>query len=140
MLSAKLYFIEIGPVHQKLWPSTCMMLKTLNSNFLDSEDTSTRKQFKVHPLSSGKVAATPHLKICPISIFAFYCLNYSLAARLQDNFSPNVAHKSRDKEKITAIYCLWMVDSEGGRESGSEKKKENFKAEITFNIKCRYNY
>ena len=39
MLSAKLYFLEIGPVHQKLWPFTCMMLKTLNSNFLDWEDT-----------------------------------------------------------------------------------------------------
>ena len=39
VLSAKLYFLEIGPVHQKLWPFTCMMLKTLNSNFLNWEDT-----------------------------------------------------------------------------------------------------
>ena len=39
VLSAKLYFLEIGPVHQKLWPFKCMMLKTLNSNFLDWEDT-----------------------------------------------------------------------------------------------------
>ena len=38
-LSAKLYFLEIGPVHQKLWPFKCMILKTLNSNFLDWEDT-----------------------------------------------------------------------------------------------------
>ena len=38
---AKPYFIEIGPVHQKLWPFKCMMLKTLNSNFLDREDTLT---------------------------------------------------------------------------------------------------
>ena len=35
VLSAKLYFLEIGPVHEKLWPFKCMMLKTLNSNFLD---------------------------------------------------------------------------------------------------------
>ena len=35
VLFAKLYFLEIGPVHQKLWPFKYMMLKTLNSNFLD---------------------------------------------------------------------------------------------------------
>ena len=35
VLSVKFYFLEIGPVHQKLWPFKCMMLKTLNSNFLD---------------------------------------------------------------------------------------------------------
>ena len=33
VLSGKLYFLEIGPVHQTLWPFKCMMLKTLNSNF-----------------------------------------------------------------------------------------------------------
>ena len=38
VLSAKLYFIEIGPVHQKLWSFKCTMLKTLNSNFLEWED------------------------------------------------------------------------------------------------------
>ena len=35
VLFAEAYFIEIGPVHQTLWPFKCMMLKTLNSNFLD---------------------------------------------------------------------------------------------------------
>ena len=39
VLSEKLYFLEIGPANQKLWPFKCMMLKTLNSNFLDWEDT-----------------------------------------------------------------------------------------------------
>ena len=58
---------------------------------------------------------------------------------LTRQFSPKVAHKSRDKEKITAIYCLLMVDNERG-ESGNEKKEENFKAEITFSVKCQYNY
>ena len=39
VLSEKLYFLEIGPVNQKLWPFKCMMLKTLNSNFLTWENT-----------------------------------------------------------------------------------------------------
>ena len=56
----------------------------------------------------------PHLKIRPIAIFAFYFLNYSLAARLQDNSHPKSPTKV--KEKITAIYCLWMGDNERGRE------------------------
>ena len=39
MLSAKLYFLEIALVHQKLLSVKCAMLKTLNSNFLDCKDT-----------------------------------------------------------------------------------------------------
>ena len=35
VLSEKLYFLEIGLINQKLWPFKCMMLKTLNSHFLD---------------------------------------------------------------------------------------------------------
>ena len=35
VLSEKHYFLEIFPVNQKLWPFKCMVLKTLNSNFLD---------------------------------------------------------------------------------------------------------
>ena len=35
VLSEKLYFLEIGPVHQKLWPFKCKTPKALNSNFLD---------------------------------------------------------------------------------------------------------
>ena len=38
MLSQKLYFLEIDAVHHKLWH---MMLKMLNLNFLDWEDTLT---------------------------------------------------------------------------------------------------
>ena len=44
----------------------------------------------------------------------------------------------RDKQKITPIYDLWMVDNERGERV--IVKKENFKAEITFNMKCQYNY
>ena len=36
VLSVELYFLEISPVlHQTLWPFKCMMLRTLNLNFLD---------------------------------------------------------------------------------------------------------
>ena len=64
----------------------------------------------------------PHPKISPIAIFAFYSLNYSLVARLQDNSRPKSPTKI-ETEKITAIYCLWMVDNKRGRESGSEQIK-----------------
>ena len=39
VISTKLYFVEIGWVHQKLSIFKCTMLKTLNSDFLDWEDT-----------------------------------------------------------------------------------------------------
>ena len=35
VLSEKLYFVEIGPSYQKLWSFECIMLKTLNSIFVD---------------------------------------------------------------------------------------------------------
>ena len=34
VLYEKFYCLQIGPVNQKVWPFKCMMLKTLNSNFL----------------------------------------------------------------------------------------------------------
>ena len=69
----------------------------------------------VHSLSSGKVAATPILK----SVHRNFRLLFSkLQSRgtLTRQFSSKVAHKDGDKEKITAIYCLWMVDNKRGRE------------------------
>ena len=39
VISTKPYFVEIGWVHQKLSIFKCTMLKTLNSDFLDWEDT-----------------------------------------------------------------------------------------------------
>ena len=42
----------------------------------------------------------PHLKISPIAIFAFYSLNYSLAARLQDNSRPKSPTKVETKRKL----------------------------------------
>ena len=52
---------------------------------------------------------------------------------LKTQFSPRVADIGKDTEKITAIYCLWMVDNEGG-ESGSEKKTK-----VIFSIKSQHN-
>ena len=45
----------------------------------------------------------PHLKIRPIAIFAFYSLNYSLAARLQDNSRPKLPTKIERKRKLQQI-------------------------------------
>ena len=58
----------------------------------------------------------PHLKIRSIAIFVFYSLKLQSHCTLTRQFSPKVAHKGRDKEKITPIYYLWMVDNERGRE------------------------
>ena len=69
----------------------------------------------VHLLSSGKVAATSILKSVPSQ----FCLLFSkLQSRcmLTRQLLPKVAHKGRHKEKITAIYCLWMVDNKWGSE------------------------
>ena len=69
----------------------------------------------VHSLSSGKVATTPILKSVPSQFSPFI-------RTLTRQFSPKVAHKNGDKEKITAIYCLWMVNNKRG-ENGSEQIK-----------------
>ena len=55
VLSAKLYFLEIDPVNQKVWPFKCMMLKTLNSNFLDLEDTLRNSRRKIDYPGMGRV-------------------------------------------------------------------------------------
>ena len=93
-------------------------------------------QCKVHSLSYGKVLATPILK-------SFHC-NFRLLfskltfrGTLKIQFSPKVAHKGKDKEKITAIYRLWMADNERGREW--QWKKEKWKTKITFNTKFQHN-
>ena len=44
--------------------------------------------------------SNPYLKIRPIAIFAFYSLNYSLAARLQDNSRPKSPTKVETKRKL----------------------------------------
>ena len=77
---------------------------------------------KVHSLSSGKVAATPHLKIRPIAIFAFYSLNYSLAARLQDNSRPKSPTKVETKTKLQQFTVSGWLIINGGT-SDSEKRK-----------------
>ena len=105
---------------------------------------------KVHSLSSsGKVAATPHPKIrqsCsdphpnlrPITIFTFYSLNYSLAARLQDYSRPKLPAKVETKRKLQQVTVSERLVMKGG-ESSSEKKKTYLKAKTTINMKSQYN-
>ena len=42
----------------------------------------------------------PHPKISPIALFAFYSLNYSLVAHLQDNSRPKSPTKIETKRKL----------------------------------------
>ena len=76
----------------------------------------------------------PHLKIRPIAIFAFYSLNYSIAARLQDNSRPKSPTKVETKRKLQQFTVSGWLIMNGG-ESGNQKKRENVKVEITFNMK-----
>ena len=69
----------------------------------------------VHSLSSGKVATTPILKSVP-SHFRLLFSKLQSRGTLTRQFSPKVAHKGRDKKKITTIYCLWMTNNQRGRE------------------------
>ena len=78
-----------------------------------------------------------HLKIRPIAILVFYSLNYSLAARLQNNSRPKSPTKVETKRKLQQFtVSRWLIMN--GGESGNGKK--NVKAEITFNMKLQHNY
>ena len=65
----------------------------------------------------------PHLKIRLIAIFAFYSLNYSLAARLQDNARPKSPTKVETKRKLQQFSVSGWLIMNGG-ESGNDKKKK----------------
>ena len=66
--------------------------------------------------------SNPHLKIRPIAIFAFYSLNYSLAARLQDNSRPNSPTKVERKRKLQQFTVSgWLIINGGAIDS--EKRK-----------------
>ena len=101
------------------------------------------KNLKMGPRVDKKIAnATksgqgpdPHLKIRPITVFIFYTLNYRLSARLQNNSRPKSITKVETKRKLQQFSVSgWLIMNWG--ESGNEKK-ENFKVEITFNMKCQ---
>ena len=73
-----------------------------------------------------------HLKIRPIAIFALYSLDYSLAARLQDNSRPKSPTKVETKRKLQQFTVSgWLIINGGARDS----EKENFNIEIIFNMK-----
>ena len=79
-----------------------------------------------------------HPKIYPIAIFAFYSLNYSLAARSQDNSCPKLRTKIETKRKLQQfIVSGWLIMN--GGESGSEEKEKD-KTKIIFNVKSQFNY
>ena len=80
-------------------------------------------------ISSGKVAATPILKSVPSQFFAFYSLNYSLAARLQENSRPKSPSKVETKRKLQQFTVSGRLIMNGERVEMN--KKENFKVEIT---------
>ena len=64
----------------------------------------------------------PHPKISPIAIFAFYSLNYSLVAHLQDNSRPKSPTKIETKRKLQQFTVSgWLIIN--GGESGSEQIK-----------------
>ena len=48
----------------------------------------------------------PHLKIRPHRNFRHLFSKLQSHCTLARQLSPKAAHKNRDKEKITAIYCL----------------------------------
>ena len=61
-----------------------------------------------------------------------------LAACLQDNSRPKSPTKVETKRKLQQFTVSGWLIMNGG-ESGNDKKEENFKVEITFNMKCQYN-
>ena len=66
--------------------------------------------------------SNPHLKIRPIAIFAFYSLNYSLAARLQDNSRPKSPTMVETKRKLQQFTVSgWLIINGGARDT--EKRK-----------------
>ena len=79
---------------------------------------------KVHSLSSGIVAVNPILKSVPPAVFAFYSLNYSLAAHSQDNSRPKSPTKVETKRKLQQFTVSeWLIMNGGGNDG---EKEENF--------------
>ena len=71
----------------------------------------------------------PNLKIRPIAILAFYSLNYSLTARLQDISSPKSRTKVETKRKLQQFTVSgWLIIN--GGESGNEKKKKTLRLKL----------
>ena len=71
----------------------------------------------------------PHRKIRPIAIFAFYSLNYSLAALLQDNSRPKSPAKVETKRKLQQFTVSGWLIMNGG-ETGNEEKKKTLRLKL----------
>ena len=89
------------------------MLRRANSQNFHTKD------FQCAALSY--ILQYPHLKIRPIAIFAFYSLNYSLAACLQDNYRPKSPTKVETKRKLQQFTASGWFIMNGGGVVASEK-------------------
>ena len=95
-------------------------------DFIDSDNFQGQRSVNVLKYSSftklWQSYSDPHPKISPIAIFAFYSLNYSLVACLQDNSRPNLPTKVETKRKLQQFTVSgWLIIN--GGESGSEQIK-----------------
>ena len=98
---------------------TCVNLNT----YVDVNSYSTWDRNMWSPFTKlWQSCSDPHRKVRPISIFAFYSINYSLAARLQDNSRPKSPTKVETKRKLQQFTVSGWLIMNGG-ECGNEKKK-----------------
>ena len=63
-----------------------------------------------------------HIKIRPIAIFAFYSLNYSLVAHLQDNSRPKSPTKVETKRILQQFTVSGWLIINGGASDSEERK------------------
>ena len=97
--------------------------KRMNNHKSDIRGTPTKDTILVEPITKHWQSCNdPHLQIRPIAIFSFYSLNYSLAARLQDNIRPTSPTKVATKRKLQQFTVSGWLIMNGG-ESGNEKRK-----------------
>ena len=91
---------------------------------------------RVNSLNSGKVATTPILTSVLTSVRLLFSKLQSRCT-LTGQFSPNIAQKVYTQRKLQQfIVSGWLIMNGGESE---DEKKENFKVEITFNMKRQYN-
>ena len=125
--------IQVCPVTQvKLWRIRVQeRRKGGNGEKLEGwklKKTDETRYIKVHSFFSLAKLQNPHLKIRPIAIFAFYSLNYSLAARLQDNSRPKLPTKEETKKKLQQFTVSGWLIINGERVIGKKEKTLGLKS------------
>ena len=93
---SRVQYIFIQAIHSRNSKKALQLLmkNSLFIRLLTVKDTSSKRS----PFRQS--CSDPYLKIRPIVIFAFSSLNYSLAARLQDNSRPKSPTKVETKRKL----------------------------------------